>query len=110
MHHQSPEMQSCIEECLHCYQTCLAAASHHCLEAGRKHVEPNHFRLMLACAEMCRTAAHFMLIGTRHHKHTCRACAEICEECAADCEQMGDVPECVDLCRRCAESCKKMAA
>ncbi len=51
-----------------------------------------------------------MLIGTPHHKHTSRECAEICEECATDCERLGDMDECVRACRACAESCRRMAA
>ncbi len=110
MNHLSAEMQACIEECLKCHSTCLGEAMNHCLEAGGKHVAPDHFKLMMACAEMCQTSANQMLIGTRHHKHTCRECAEICEECARSCEQVGDMDECVQQCRRCAESCKRMAA
>lgn len=60
MHQISHEMQACIEECLRCYQTCLGMAMGHCLEHGGKHVEQQHFRLMMACAEICRTSAHFM--------------------------------------------------
>ena len=110
MHHMSAEMQSCIDRCLDCYKTCQGSAMTHCLEMGGKHVAPAHFRLMMACAEICRTSAHFMLINSPHHKHTCRECAEICDECAADCERLGDMRECVEACRRCAESCRKMAA
>lgn len=110
MHHMSSEMQSCIDSCLRCYQVCTSTAMGHCLEAGGQHTEPRHFRLMVACAEICRTSAHFMLIGTEHHKHTCRECAEICEECAKDCESLGDMDKCVAACRSCAESCRKMAA
>ena len=110
MHHVSQEMQACIAACLKCYSVCLGTAMHHCLEAGGKHVEPKHFRLMMACAEICRTSAHFMLIGTEHYKHTCRECAEICLECAKDCERIGDMEECAQECRSCAESCRKMAA
>ena len=109
MHKMSPDMQACIEECLRCYSMCLSTAMNHCLEMGGKHTEKPHFTLMMACAEMCRTAAHFMLIGSRHHKHTCGECAEICAECADDCERIGDMQECVDACRRCAESCRRMA-
>jgi hypothetical protein len=82
----------------------------HCLVQGGKRVEPQHFRLMMACAEICQTSANFMLIGTPHHKHTCRECAEICEECARSCESVGGMEDCVQECRRCAESCRKMAA
>jgi len=109
MHQLSKEMQSCIEECLRCYQTCLGTAMTHCLEMGGKHVEPRHFSLMMACSEICRTSAHFMLLNSPHHKHVCGECAEICQECAADCERLGDMQDCVDACRRCAQSCKKMA-
>lgn len=110
MHHHSPEMQACIEACLHCHRTCLGMAMNHCLQAGGKHVAPDHFKLMIACAELCRTSADVMLIGTELHKHVCRACAEICEACATSCEDLDGMEECVQACRRCAESCREMAA
>ena len=106
----SSDMQACIEECLRCYQSCLGMAMNHCLEAGGRHVEPGHFKLMMACAEICRTSAHFMLINTPHHKHTCAECAEICEECARNCDGLDGMEECVKRCRACAESCRRMAA
>jgi hypothetical protein len=110
MHHISAEMKQCIDECLDCYSVCLSTAMGHCLEMGGEHTKPPHFKLMMACAEICRTSAHFMLIGSEHHKHVCRECAEICMECAQDCERIGDMQECVDACRSCAESCRKMSA
>lgn len=110
MTHASPGMRACIDACLACYATCLGTLSEHCLEMGGKHTGPEHVRLMLACAEICRTSAHFMLIGTPHHRHTCAECAEICTECAADCERVGDMDACVRACRACAEQCRKMAA
>ena len=70
MHKLSKEMRDCINACLACYASCLGTSMMHCLEQGGKHVEPEHFRLMMACAEICRVSAHFMLIGTEHHKHT----------------------------------------
>jgi hypothetical protein len=97
----------CIEECLRCYQSCFGMAMTHCLETGGKHIEPKHFRLMTACAEICRTAAHFMLMNSEHAKHLCKECAEICDQCAADCEKLGDMKECVQACQRCAEACRK---
>src|SRR5690606_16704615 len=53
--HIPEDMRQCIEECLRCHAVCLGMASHHCLEAGGAHVEPIHFRLMLACAEACQS-------------------------------------------------------
>jgi hypothetical protein len=106
----SREMSRCIEVCLECYKVCLGTGMNHCLETGGKHTEPAHFRLMMACAEMCRTSAHFMLISSPHHKHTCRECAEICAQCATDCARIGGMDACVTACRACAESCGAMAA
>lgn len=110
MHQMSTEMKACVDECLACYSACLSTAMGHCLEAGGEHTKPAHFKLMMACSEMCRTAAHFMLLGTEHHRHTCRECAEICTDCADDCVRVGDMEACVAACRKCAESCRKMAA
>ena len=32
------------------------------------------------------------------------------EECAKDCERVGDMDECVQACRTCAVECRRMAA
>jgi hypothetical protein len=108
-HQANQQVQECIKNCLDCYQTCLREAMNHCLEAGDKHVEPAHMRLMLSCAEMCRTAAHFMLSNSPLHQQTCGTCADVCEACAKSCESVADMDECVQACRRCAESCRNMA-
>lgn len=102
-------MHDCIDNCLKCYQTCLSEAMNHCLELGGKHIEKEHLTLMMACAEICRTAAHFMLIGSDHHAHICAECAEICKQCARDCRRLGDMEACVAACEACAESCRSMA-
>src|SRR5687767_6260284 len=97
-HQMNQQMKECIENCLQCYQTCLHEAMNHCLETGGKHVEPAHFRLMMNCAEMCRTAADFMLSSSNLHTRICAACAEVCDACAQSCEQVGDMDECVLRC------------
>jgi hypothetical protein len=106
----SQGMRACIDACLDCYKVCLSTAMTHCLESGGKHVEPKHFRLMMACVEICRTSAHFMLVGSPHHKHTCGECAEICMECADDCARLDGMEACVAACRKCGDECRKMAA
>jgi hypothetical protein len=110
MHHHDSKMQSCIDECLRCHQTCLGMASSHCLEKGGAHVEQKHMQLMLTCAEICRASAAMMLIGTDHHVAVCAACAQVCEDCARSCEAIGDMDDCVEACRLCAQSCREMAA
>lgn len=104
------DMRRCIEACLACHQACLSTAPHHCLDVGGEPVEPRHMRPMLACAEICRTSAWFMELGTELHRRVCGVCAEICEECAKSCEEAGEIESCVAACRRCAESCRGMAA
>ncbi|SOD19221.1 four-helix bundle copper-binding protein [Nitrosomonas ureae] len=104
------DMQACIAACTRCYQICLHMGMNHCLEAGGKHVESTHFRLLMSCAEICQTSANFMLSGAAHSSAVCAICAEICEACAIDCEKIGDMAQCVEACRDCAETCKQMAS
>ena len=106
MHPMDDEMRRCVDDCLACHRVCLTTFSQHCLDVGEEHVEPRHARLMLACAEICRTSAFFMELGTEFHARTCAVCAE----CAASCESFDDMQECAEVCRRCAESCRRMAA
>jgi hypothetical protein len=106
---ETTSMQKCIDRCLDCYQACFSTAMSHCLPRGGKHVEGRHLGLMLNCAELCRTAAEFMMSDSPLHGRVCAACAEVCEACAQDCEQVGGMDECVWACRNCAESCREMA-
>ena len=109
MQTMTSSMQDCIDDCLHCYRTCLQTAMNHCLEAGGRHTEPEHFRLMMNCSDICRTAAEFMLTGSPLHGPVCAACAEVCHACAQSCEQIGNMEECVEACRTCMDSCRLMA-
>ena len=109
MHHMNSEMEECIRRCLNCHHVCYEAAMNQCLEAGGRHIEPAHFRLMMNCAEICQTCANFMLSGSDLHHLVCGVCVEVCRRCADDCEQIGDMEECVETCRNCAESCAEMA-
>jgi hypothetical protein len=81
----------------------------YCLEAGGKHVEATHFRLMMNCAELCQTSTNFMLSKSAFHVNVCGICADVCEACAKSCEAIGDMDECVKACRECAASCRTIA-
>lgn len=102
-------MQSCIDDCDRCHQVCLQTAMNYCLNTGGKHVEAEHFRLMMNCAEICQLSANFMLSNSHFHNRTCAVCAEICEACATDCRKIGDMDDCVEACMKCADSCRQMA-
>jgi hypothetical protein len=105
----SSEIQTCIENCTRCHETCLRMLATHCLHLAGRHVEPEHMRLMLDCSQICQTAADFMTRGSPRHAAVCDVCAEICAACATDCERIGDMDECVEVCRTCADSCRRMA-
>lgn len=105
----APDRQECIDLCQRCHDTCLRTALTHCLQEGGRHVEPEHFRLMLHCAEICHTAADFMLGESPHHARVCAACAEVCAACADSCAGIGDMDECARICRDCAQHCEAMA-
>lgn len=102
-------MKSCIESCNRCAGVCWKTSMNDCLEMGGKHVAPEHFRLMVNCAEICELSASFMLSSSRFSNRICEVCAEICEACAMECDSIGDMEECVSSCRECADSCKQMA-
>jgi hypothetical protein len=112
-HHISEDMRSCIQNCSDCHAICTETAIH-CLTMGGPHAAPGHIALLLDCAQICATSADFMTRGSPLHRLTCGACAEICQQCADDCERMagGDqqMLQCVEMCRRCAASCRDMAA
>ena len=81
--HARHDLQACITACTRCHQICLQTGMNHCLETGEEHVEPNHFRLLMNCAE-------------------------ICEACAINCERVGDMDGCVKAYRDCAKTCRQM--
>lgn len=106
----SATMQRCIELCLDCYQACFTTAMRYCVPGSGKEVAAPHLGLMLNCAELCRTAAEFMMSDSPQHVRVCAACAAVCEACAQGCADIGDMDECVDICRRCAQSCRQTAS
>lgn len=103
------DLRTCIDHCTSCHQECLQTAMGFCLDQGGKHADPAHLRMMLACAEICQTTANVMLIGHGTHREICRACADACEQCAQDCENIGDMESCVEACQQCATSCRAMS-
>jgi hypothetical protein len=108
---QKETVQECIQECQDCQRICLETAAT-CLELGGKHAEAEHMQLLLACAEICRTSAAFMMLGSDLHGETCGVCATVCDRCAESCDQLGEdesMRACAEACRRCARSCREMA-
>lgn len=106
-----PELQQAIDDASACFAICEQTIAH-CLEKGGKHVEPAHLKLLIDCAEICRTNVGFMARQSELHTDLCRLCAETCRQCAESCAKLPDDPlmqACADACRKCAESCEKVA-
>lgn len=112
-HHMTAEVERCIQHCMECVNICEQTITH-CLMLGGKHSSAEHITLMMDCAEVCSTAAKFMLHGSHFHQRMCEVCAEVCAACAKDCESMagGDrtMLLCAEVCNACAGSCRQLAS
>ena len=110
-HHMSGEMQQAAQDTQECADLCSQTVMY-CLEQGGAHAEPQHVRLLLDCAEVCRTSKDLMLRGSEFSGSVCGVCADVCERCAEDCARFTDdrqMQQCAEVCRRCAASCRTMA-
>jgi hypothetical protein len=104
-------IKNCIKECLDCYKTCTETRLY-CLAMGGEHAGPKHLATLEACAEICRLSAHLMMIDSEFQDKLCKLCAEICEDCAKDCDSFTDddvMHACADVCKRCALACREMS-
>ena len=112
-HHTIDEMKKCIQLCRDCHAMCTQTIAH-CLKLGGRHAAPDHIRLFEDCAQMCATAADYMLRESPFHDRICSVCSDLCKQCAKDCEQVGGddqiVKQCIEMCRKCAGSCERMAS
>jgi hypothetical protein len=100
------EVDQCIQDCLNCHTVCTQAVTN-CLQAGGEHAQPTHIQTLLDCAEICLTAAHFMIRNSALSGYTCQACMQVCDHTAAESERTGDT-DVVNACRACVESCKQI--
>ena len=97
-------MKDCIHACENCHHICT---THEGLDHPR--LAPEHLRLMRDCAEICETAANFMLARSPYHHKVCALCEEICDACAESCAKIDGMQRCVEVCRRCAGNCHQVA-
>ena len=100
------EMQQCIQDCLTCHSVCMDTAQKGRQEGGAP-AEMGHIQMMLDCAEICLTAAHFMQHNSPLYGYVCQAAAQVSNHCANECDQMGD-SDCANACRNASSSCEQM--
>lgn len=99
-------VEGCIDECTQCAAECMQAAI---APFTGPRLKPAHRRLLIACAEICRSTARLLLGSATDHVATCGACADLCTRCAELCEHDGILEECAQRCRSCAQTCLTLA-
>jgi hypothetical protein len=106
----SQELQNCIDSCLECHRMCEQLLPY-CLDLGGRHASRAHIQLLANCADITRTAAHFMMWESEAHTKLCAVCADVCTDCSVSFEELGDnelMRNCAKICQECAFTCKQM--
>jgi hypothetical protein len=103
--------EKCAEACSDCEKECNEGF-HHCykqVQAGKQEYA-KAMHLCVDCGEICSTSAKLVARMSTLMTHTCRACAECCDDCLAACEKLNDsgMREVVESLRKCAKSCREM--
>ena len=110
--HMAEGMQRCIEECLSCFSVCEQTLAH-CLKKGGRNANFELTKLLIDCAESCRTSAGMMSRESTFHARHCALCADVCKACEEACEEFPDdaqMKACADACRSCFGACRAMGA
>ena len=104
------KFNACIEACNACVITCNHCAASCLLEPDVK-MMARCIALDIDCAQICALAAAAMARASENSKSICTACADVCEQCGAECakHQMVHCQECARACMRCAKECRNMA-
>jgi hypothetical protein len=98
----------CLRNCTECHNVCLQTAI---LPDVAGHIGSDDLKLLLNCAEICRTSADFLDTNSVFHRPVCGICSDVCTECAQMCERSSirALRDCAPICRQCADSCRRMA-
>jgi len=101
--------QACIDACNTCAVLCERCAAA-CLQEANVAGLSRCIALDLDCAQICQTAAAFIARGSGNTSALCALCADICDECADECEShpMDHCRDCAHACRACSEECHTM--
>jgi hypothetical protein len=106
MYNCDPETKECITALQACHAACLQFATFDCLEGGILQVEANRIRLMLDCAEICQTAANFLIRDSDHYLRVCREAAVICEDLSSVCCKITTMKRVLVACNNCVSACR----
>ncbi len=105
------DIDACVDLCQATHRACLETMLY-CLGRGGAYADADHIRLLADCAAICQTSADFMLRDSPLHGSVCAVSAEVCDQCAVECDAFADngrLERCARMCRQCAASCEAMA-
>ena len=100
----NPKFKKAIDRCVECVSLCNHAAIS-ALEGDNVQEMRKCIRISLECAIFCRVAAELLSLDSRFSKTICSIVADVCNACAAECEQHNNSGEwalCAEYCRACA--------
>lgn len=93
--------QSCIEA----LEICVHACSDYAARNIREGCLPACALTCLNCADICATTLKVIARDSVHGRDLARVCAQICRECAAECEKDAYRREHYLMCKRTCEVC-----
>ncbi|MBR9970738.1 four-helix bundle copper-binding protein [Magnetospirillum sulfuroxidans] len=106
-----PMMKDCINACDLAHRAATEAAIH-AMQQGGKLADWELVQLLLDTADICETAADFLLRSSRQYTPVLRVASEIADKCADACEKLAPsdlrMKECAQSCRRAATQCRKL--
>lgn len=105
MFYEDQEAERCIDALQACYAVCMRSVSYgYVKESGP--LQEEHVRLMIDCAEMCQTAANFLIRESDHYLRICREAAEICKDLVSSCEGVDGMEGILSICDECVSACR----
>lgn len=107
---QNERMAECIDNCFEAAQAAEWCADE-CIQLGSDEMV-NCIRLCRDVADLATLHARFMVRNSDYHGDLAAICADLCQECATECEHH-DHDHCqttATILRDCADSCRDMAA
>ncbi len=104
-------VERCIDECLQCMRWCEMCVEECLTTDPAKMAEC--IRLCHECPSPCGSCVTLLAGQSRYAHQQCGVCADICNACAAECENFSDLDtmrKCAEACRRCARTCGEIAS
>ena len=102
--------RKCIDACLECVKECKYCIGE-CLEGLNPDDMAKLMKLETNCAAISLLSIEFMSSDSQFVNPLCTLCAEVCIDCAVECEKymhLQHCERCAIVCRKCAEEWNKV--